>query len=185
MVPFAICTSASHVHEIDQGHHKHPHNVDELPKQAAVLKVNGSVAAALVAHSDDYESNECGDYVQQLDTSDAVVGATKEPSAPRVFVEGDALADHAEPFADVQGHENETHDQGNHGKAKSFIASLSTRSAHCQHHGQTAGDHDEGHDHDADDGAGLIRPRPVRLGIPKKSVSDQTSGKGHDVGNNE
>src|ERR1700688_4304911 len=90
-VPFAICTSAGHVHEIDQRHNEHPHNVDKLPKQAAVLKVNGGVAATLVAHAHNYKGYECGDHVQYLDAGDAVVGAAKEDGTPRVLVEGYAL----------------------------------------------------------------------------------------------
>src|SRR5580692_11054034 len=93
---------ACHVHEIDQGHDKYPHDIDKLPKEIAVFDVCGSVATALVAEPDDEQGNQRGDDVQEFYASNTEIGSAKYTRAPRVLREGHALINHSEPFANMQ-----------------------------------------------------------------------------------
>src|ERR1700741_3503347 len=91
-----------YVHEIDQGHDKHPNYVDKLPKKVAVFDVCGAVTPALVSESDDQQRDQRGEPMQEFHPGNTVIGPSKQAGAPGVFRKGHALTNHSEPLANMQ-----------------------------------------------------------------------------------
>src|ERR1700722_16653865 len=74
----ACVSSACNIHQIDQGHNEHPHDIDELPEQMAVFNMRRAVTPALVAQADNQESDQRRDHVQEFHSSNAEIRTPKQ-----------------------------------------------------------------------------------------------------------
>ena len=61
----------SQIQEINQRHHEHPNQIDEVPIESGDFEVVRVVAAALVAQADGDESDHAAGDVQQVQAGDA------------------------------------------------------------------------------------------------------------------
>src|SRR5260370_42535293 len=106
------------IQKVNQRYDKHPNYIYEVPVKAQNLDVIRIVAATLVAHTHNDQSDYADCNVREVQAGDTEKRRPKQSRSPGVLKEGHAFIDQAHPFTNMQQGENNTQNRGNQGPAE-------------------------------------------------------------------
>src|ERR1051325_7558090 len=110
-------------HQVDQGEHEHPHQVNKVPVQAADFDIFVFELAARDALADDPQVNYAADHVGHVQPGDGEEGAAEKRDAPGIIEGGDVLfIDQVQPFVHVQDYERQSAAHGGEDPADGRLA---------------------------------------------------------------
>src|ERR1700680_2703382 len=95
--------SVLHRHQVNQGKHEHPDQVNEVPIQTVYFDVLGGALAAAVANRHNPQINHADHDVRHMQPGDPEEHGAEERRTFRVSGNGEVLlADHVEPLGQMQ-----------------------------------------------------------------------------------
>src|ERR1039458_6129466 len=174
-----------HIHEVEQGHDKHPDDIDEVPVEGPDFDVLGGVTSGFVSQPDDGESDDATDNVQHVQSGDGKEGGAKHGRSPGILEHADAFSDERTPLAEVKDGEECTPGGGDHGPLEGCGAVVVLSGADRKKNGQAAGNQNEGHQQGIPDAGVLERRGPVDAGVADVAVGEQEGGECHRVRDDE
>src|SRR5947208_7514449 len=77
--------SVGQVQKIDQRHHEHPNDINEVPIKAKDFKVMGFLAAALISDSDNNQNDYASGDMRKVQPGDAKMCRSERPGSPAVL----------------------------------------------------------------------------------------------------